>query len=66
AVWDCKYHIGWCSKYRSRILKGEVAKSVVEISQQLCDWKKSWRCCKSMSTWYCQFSINTDCRGRRF
>ena len=40
AVWDCKYHIAWCPKYRFRILKGEVAKSVVEIIQQLCEWKR--------------------------
>ena len=40
AVWECKYHIVWCPKYRFRILKGEVARSVVEIIQQLCDWKK--------------------------
>ena len=40
AVWDCKYHIVWCPKYRFRILKGEVAKSVVEIIQQLCEWKR--------------------------
>ena len=39
AVWDCKYHIVWCPKYRFRILKGEVAKSVIEIIQQLCEWK---------------------------
>ena len=40
AVWQCKYHIVWCPKYRFRILKGEVAKSVIEIIQQLCEWKK--------------------------
>jgi putative transposase len=40
AVWDCKYHIIWCPKYRFRILKGDVAKSVGEIVQQLCEWKK--------------------------
>jgi putative transposase len=40
AVWDCKYHIVWCPKYRFRILKGDVAKSVIEIVQQLCEWKK--------------------------
>ena len=40
AVWDCKYHIVWCPKYRYRILKGGVAKSVIEIIQQLCEWKK--------------------------
>ena len=40
AVWDCKFHKVWCPKYRFRILKGEVAKSVIEIVQQLCEWKK--------------------------
>ena len=40
AVWDCKYHIVWCPKYRFRILKGEVARSVIEIIQQLCEWKR--------------------------
>jgi putative transposase len=29
AVWQCKYHIVWCPKYRFRILKGEVRESVV-------------------------------------
>ena len=33
-------HAVWCPKYRFRILKGEVAKSVVEIIQQLCEWKR--------------------------
>ena len=23
AVWDCKYHIVWCPKYRFQILKGD-------------------------------------------
>ena len=40
AVWECKYHIVWCPKYRYRILKGEVAKSVRDIIRQLCEWKK--------------------------
>ena len=40
AIWDCKYHIVWCSKYRFRILKGAVQKSVKEIISQLCEWKK--------------------------
>jgi REP-associated tyrosine transposase len=38
-VWDCKYHVVWCPKYRFRILKGDVAKSVREIIRQLCEWK---------------------------
>ncbi len=25
AVWNCKYHLIWCPKYRFRILKGKCA-----------------------------------------
>ena len=39
AVWDCKYHLVWCPKYRFRILEGEVGESVNEIIRQLCEWK---------------------------
>ena len=39
AVWDCKYHVVWCPKYRFRILKGDIAKSVREIIRQLCEWR---------------------------
>ncbi len=40
AVWNCKYHLIWCPKYRFRILRGEVKQSVEEIIIQLCEWKK--------------------------
>ncbi len=40
AVWQCKYHIIWCPKYRFKIFKGALQRSVEEILQQLCDWKK--------------------------
>ena len=40
AVWECKYHIVWCPKYRFRILKGEIGKSVRDIIKQLCEWKQ--------------------------
>ena len=30
----------WCPKYRFKILKGEIAKSVREIIRQLCEWRK--------------------------
>lgn len=40
ALWQCKYHIVWCPKYRFKILKGKVADSVREIIWQLCEWKK--------------------------
>ena len=39
AIWDYKYHVVWCPKYRFRILKGEVARSVRAIIRQLCEWK---------------------------
>jgi len=39
AIWDCKYHLVWCPKYRFRILKGEVGKSMREIIRQLCEQK---------------------------
>lgn len=39
AIWECKYHLVWCPKYRFRILKGEVGKSVRDIIKQLCEWK---------------------------
>jgi len=40
AVWECKYHFVWCPKYRFKILKGDIAKSVRAILRQLCEWKK--------------------------
>ena len=40
AVWECKYHVVWCPKYRFLILRGEVGKSVREIIRQLCEWKR--------------------------
>jgi len=40
AVWECKYHLVWCPKYRFRILSGDLGRSVREIIRQLCEWKK--------------------------
>ena len=40
AVWECKYHVVWCPKYRYRILRGEIARTVRAIIKQLCEWKK--------------------------
>ena len=40
AVWQCKYHVVWCPKYRFRILKGEIGKSIRDIIRQLCDWRR--------------------------
>jgi putative transposase len=40
AVWECKYHLVWCPKYRFRILSGDIGRSVREIIRQLCEWKR--------------------------
>ena len=40
AVWQCKYHVIWCPKYRFRILRGEIGLSVRDIIKQLCEWRK--------------------------
>ena len=39
AVWQCKYHVVWCPKYRFRILQGSVGRSLRDIIRQLCKWK---------------------------
>jgi putative transposase len=40
AVWEYKYHIVWCPKYRFKILTGALGRSVREILRQLCEWKR--------------------------
>jgi len=40
AVWQCKYHVIWCPKYRFRVLRGDVGLSVRDIIKQLCEWRK--------------------------
>jgi len=40
AVYDCKYHIVWCPKYRYRVLLGEKAKFVEGNLRMLCAWKE--------------------------
>lgn len=40
AVWLCKYHIVWCTKYRFKVLNKEIRVSVRDILRQLCEWKK--------------------------
>ena len=39
AVWQCKYHVVWCPKYRFKILKGEIGKSIRDIIKQLTEWR---------------------------
>ncbi|MFP4453025.1 MAG: IS200/IS605 family transposase [Desulfobacterales bacterium] len=40
AVWECKYRVVWCPKYRFKILQGDVGRSMRDIIRQLCEWKK--------------------------
>ena len=40
AIWQCKYHVVWCPKYRFRILRDEIGRSVRDIIRQLCEWRK--------------------------
>ena len=40
AVWQCKYHVVWCPKYRFKILNGEIGKSVRDIIRELTEWRK--------------------------
>ena len=50
-VWDCKYHVVWCPKYRFRILKGDIAKSIRETIRQLCEWQKvEWQINRDRNT----------------
>ncbi len=36
AVFDLKYHLVWCTKYRYKILKGPVAERVRDLIRQIC------------------------------
>ena len=40
AVWECKYHLVWCPKYRFRIMRGELGKTVRALIKELCEWKR--------------------------
>ena len=36
SIYDLKYHVIWCTKYRYRILRGEVALRVQELIREIC------------------------------
>jgi len=40
AVWERKYHVVWCLKFRLGILQGQISKSLGDSIEQLCEWKK--------------------------
>ena len=37
AVFDLKYHVIWCTKYRYKILRGRVAERVRDLIRQICE-----------------------------
>ena len=38
-VYECKYHIIWCPKYRFRVMDGDVRFYVRNVIRRLCEWK---------------------------
>ena len=36
AVWDIKYHVIWITKYRYKVLRGEVAERARDLIRQIC------------------------------
>src|SRR3954449_6772974 len=36
ALWDIKYHLVWITKYRYKILRGEVAERARDLIRQIC------------------------------
>ena len=36
-VYDCKYHIVWITKYRKKVLSGDVGTRVRELIRQICE-----------------------------
>ena len=36
AVWDIKYHLVWITKYRYKVLRGEVAERTRDLIRQIC------------------------------
>lgn len=36
-TYDCKYHIVWITKYRKKVLGGEVGKRVRELVREICN-----------------------------
>ena len=37
AIWDIKYHLVWITKYRYKLLRGEVAERARDVIRQICE-----------------------------
>ena len=42
AVFDLKYHMIWCTKYRYKILRGRVAERARDLIRQICARRGRW------------------------
>ena len=40
AVFDIKYHLVWITKYRKKVLKGEIGKRLRDLIRQTCESKE--------------------------
>ena len=40
SVYQCKYHVIWCPKYRFKVMEGEIRYFVRDVLRRLCQWKK--------------------------
>ena len=38
-VWDCKYHVVFCPKYRRKIVYGRLRKEIGWVLRKLCEYK---------------------------
>ena len=36
SVWDVKYHVIWVTKYRYKVLRGEIAERTRDLLRQIC------------------------------
>ena len=39
-VWECKYHLVWCPKYRYKLLERGVRRTLDETLESLCSWRR--------------------------
>ena len=39
AVYDCRYHIVWITKYRFRVIDDDIKTALKWIIKEVCDWK---------------------------
>ena len=39
-LYNCKYHVVWCPKYRFKEMRGDIRLYVRDVLRRLCEWKK--------------------------